>query len=143
MELKKGVIGITPLPPVSKPIIQRTVEMTDPILADAYFATVREVIQSVEDAPMDLRTNLIEPIKRAPAKIKKIRTQNQKRNDKLQSQAFATANKALRKNNGQYRKGVSQRDVAARAQRELRKLKKKVGTKKGQIRKTARRAFKK
>ena len=63
------------------------------------------------------------------AKAKKVRTKNQKKNDKLQSQAFANANRALRKTNGQMRKGVNQRDIAARAQRELRKLKK-TGTKK-------------
>ena len=142
-EIKRSLIPILPLPPKTRPIVSRTAEGLDPIITDAYFRGVREVIQSIEDAPMNFRTGIVEPIAEAPAKIKKTRTKNQKRNDKLQSQAFATANKALRKNNGQYRKGVTQRDVAARAQRELRKLKKKVGTKKGQIRKTARRAFKK
>ena len=142
-EIKRSLIPILPLPPKTRPIVSRAAEGLDPIITDAYFRGVREVIQSIEDAPMNFRSGIVEPIVEAPAKIKKTRTKNQKRNDKLQSQAFATANKALRKNNGQYRKGVTQRDVAARAQRELRKLKKKVGTKKGQIRKTARRAFKK
>lgn len=123
-EVKRSLIPILPLPPKSRPIVSKAAEGLDPILTDAYFRAVRETIQSVEDAPMNLRRNLIEPAKVNIKKAKKIRTKNQKRNDKLQSQAFQNANKALRKTNGQMRKGVNQRDIAARAQRELRKLKK-------------------
>ena len=123
-EVKRSLIPILPLPPKTRPIVARASEGLDPILTDAYFRAVREVVQSVEDAPRDLRQNLIEPVRTNVAKAKKVRTKNQKRNDKLQSQAFANANRALRKTNGQMRKGVSQRDIAARAQRELRKLKK-------------------
>ena len=143
LEIKRSIIPLLPLPPQAKPLIGRTSEGLDPILTDAYFRGVRRLVQDVENAPMNFRQNVVEPIAAAPTKVKKTRTKNQKRNDKLQSQAFANANRALRKTNGQMRKGVSQRDIAARAQRELRKLKKTVGTKKGQIRKTARRAFKK
>lgn len=125
-ELRRGIIPLLPLPPQSKPLISRTSEGLDPIISDAYFRGVRRLVQDVEDAPMNLRRNLIEPTLRKPAQIKKIRTKNQKRNDKLQSQAFANANRALRKTNGQMRKGISQADIARRAQRELRKLKKKV-----------------
>lgn len=161
MELKKAVIPFIPLPRQARPILSRTVEMTDPLLADAYFGTVREVIQSVEDAPSNLRSNLIEPVSviagttrsnfrenvvepvtRKPAQARKPRTPAQRRNDKLQSRAFKAANDALRKNNGGMRKGVDQKMIARRAQKELKKLKKSAGTKKGQIRKTARRAFK-
>jgi len=124
MSLRRSIVPLLPLPPVAKPLIGRTAEGLDPIIADAYFTAVREVIQSVEDAPMNLRTNLIEPARAAPAKIKKARTKAQKRNDNLQSRAFKTANDALRKNNGVMRKGVDQKMIAARAQRELRKLKK-------------------
>ena len=123
-EVKRSLIPILPLPPKTRPIIGRASEGLDPILTDAYFRAVREVVQSVEDAPMNLRTNLIEPARAAPAKIKKARTKAQKRNDNLQSRAFKTANDALRKNNGGMRKGVDQKMIAARAQRELRKLKK-------------------
>jgi hypothetical protein len=143
LEIKRSIIPLLPLPPQSKPLISRTSEGLDPIIADAYFRGVRRLVQDVENAPMNFRQNVVEPIAAAPTKVKKTRTKNQKRNDKLQSEAFTNANRALRKTNGQMRKGVSQRDIAARAQRELRKLKKTVGTKKGQIRKTARRAFKK
>ena len=57
----------------------------------------------------------------------------------MQSQAFKKANSALRKANRQLRKGKTQRDVAIRAQKELKRMKN--GTKKGQVRKPARRAY--
>ena len=141
-ELKQSLIPVLPLPPKTRPIVKRTAEGLDPILTELYFDTVRSGIQALEDAPMNFRDNVVEPARAAPAKIKKTRTKAQKRNDNLQSRAFITANDALRKTNGGMRKGVDQKMIAMRAQKELRKLKKKVGTKKGQIRKTARRAFK-
>ena len=125
-ELRRGIIPLLPLPPQSKTLISRTSEGLDPIIGDSYFRGVRRIIQDVEDAPMNLRRNLIDPARTNVAKAKKVRTKNQKKNDKLQSQAFANANRALRKSNGQMRKGISQADIARRAQRELRKLKKKV-----------------
>ena len=125
-EVKRSLIPILPLPPKTRPIVARASEGLDPILTDAYFRGVRALVQDVEDAPMNLRRNLIEPARTNVAKAKKVRTKNQKKNDKLQSQAFANANRALRKTNGQMRKGISQADIARRAQRELRKLKKNV-----------------
>jgi hypothetical protein len=125
-DLRRGILPLLPIPPQLKPGISRVSEVTDPILTDAYFRGVRRLVQDVEDAPMNLRRNLIEPARANLAKAKKVRTKNQKKNDKLQSQAFANANRALRKTNGQMRKGISQADIARRAQRELRKLKKNV-----------------
>lgn len=115
---------VAPIPPKLRPGLIRGQEVTDDLLLEAYFNTVRGGVQALEDAPMNFRSNVVEPVQALPAKVKKTRTQAQKRNDKLQSQAFAKANKALRKQSGQMRKGVNQRDIAARAQRELRKLKK-------------------
>ncbi len=123
-ELKQSLIPVLPLPPKTRPIVRRTAEGLDPILTELYFDTVRAGIQDIEDAPQNFQRNVVEPVMRKPAQAKKVRTAAQKRNDKLQSQAFANANSALRKQNGQMRKGVNQRDIAARAQRELRKLKK-------------------
>jgi len=125
-ELRRGIIPLLPLPQQLKPLASRTSEGLDPIISDAYFRGVRRLVQDVEDAPMNLRRNLIEPTRKNVAKAKKVRTKNQKRNDKLQSQAFETANRALRKANGEMRKNMTQADIARRAQRELRKLKKKV-----------------
>ena len=123
-ELKQSLIPVLPLPPKTRPIVRRTAEGLDPILTELYFDTVRAGVQDLEDAPRNFRENVVEPVMRKPDQVKKARTTAQKRNDKLQAQAFKNANSALRKQNGQMRKGVNQRDIAARAQRELRKLKK-------------------
>jgi len=123
-ELKQSLIPTLPLPPKTRPLLKRTAEGLDPILTELYFDTVRSGIQAIEDAPQNFQQNVVEPVMRKPAQAKKIRTKAQKKNDKLQSQAFEKANKALRKQNGLMRKGVNQRDIAKRAQRELRKLKK-------------------
>jgi len=122
--LKQSLIPLTPLPPKTRPIVKRTAEGLDPILTELYFDTVRAGIQDLEDAPMNFQSNVVEPVMRKPAQAKRIRSAAQKRNDKLQAQAFKNANSALRKQNGQMRKGVNQRDIARRAQKELRKLKK-------------------
>jgi len=60
-----------------------------------------------------------------------------RRSRKELSKALKMANAKLRNKNGTLRKGKTQADVMKLAQR----LKKKNGTKKGQVRKTARRAF--
>lgn len=101
--------------------------------ADAYFDAIRGVVQLIEDTPGNVRMN--NPIRT----VKKSRSPAQKRIAKMQSQAFKMANSALRKKNGQLKKGKTQRDVAIRAQKELKRMKN--GTRKGQVRKTARRAY--
>lgn len=124
LEVKRAVTLLTPVDPRLRLGITQTQEFTDDAIADAYFGTLRGAVQLAEDTPSNFRRNVVDPIKRKPAQAKKLRTRAQKANDKLQSQAFQKANSALRKTNGQMRKGVNQRDIAARAQRELRKLKK-------------------
>ena len=71
---------------------------------------------------------------------KKKRSRSARASDKLLSKAFKEANSKLRNKNGQLKKGKTQADVARMAQK-LRKKMGKGGTKKGQVRKTARRAF--
>jgi len=71
---------------------------------------------------------------------KKKRSRSARASDKLLSRAFKEANSKLRNKNGSLRKGKTQADVARMAQK-LRKKMGKGGTKKGQVRKTARRAF--
>jgi len=61
-----------------------------------------------------------------------------KKSRKALSAALKEANSKLRKKNGDLKKGKTQGDVMRMAHR----LVKKAGTKKGQVRKTARRAFK-
>jgi len=53
---------------------------------------------------------------------KKPRSRKQKANDKKKSRAWREANAALRNKNGQLKKGRSQKDVAKRANRILKKL---------------------
>ena len=69
----------------------------------------------------------------------KKRSRSARASDKMLSKAFKMANSKLRNKNGSLRKGKTQADVARMAQ----KLRKKMGTTKGQVRKTARRAFEK
>tara|TARA_R110002126_G_scaffold206576_1_gene353729 strand:+ start:729 stop:1310 length:582 start_codon:yes stop_codon:yes gene_type:complete len=90
----------------------------------------------------------------APAKPRKV-TKKMKQQRKIQSTAFKNANAAGRKLNGEFRSGYDQSRIARMAQKECTKerirlglcddpkMKKKKGTKKGQVRKTARRAFEK
>lgn len=59
-----------------------------------------------------------------PAGKKRVRKKARKELDKLQAQAFREANKLLRTKAGKLRKGVTQSDVAKRAQRILKRLRK-------------------
>jgi len=65
-----------------------------------------------------------------PPKTIKPRSSAQKRNDKMQSQAFKLANSKLRTKFGALRKGVTQSDVAKRAQKELKLMKRGTNAKK-------------
>lgn len=59
-----------------------------------------------------------------PKAKKKVRKKARKELDRLQSEAFREANKLLRTKAGKLRKGVTQSDVAKRAQKILKKLRK-------------------
>lgn len=76
------------------------------------------------------------PIAPVTEKPKKKRSKSAKAADKKLSAAFKTANARYRKKDGSLRAGRTQADIAKLAHK-LRKN----GTKKGQVRKTARRAF--
>lgn len=122
--LLSGRLAQTVPAPIPAKLALGAVPKAQEVQSELYFDTLRGIVQTAEDTPSNFRQNVLEPIQRKPAQAKKLRTRAQKANDKLQSQAFKNANSALRKTNGQMRKGVNQRDIAARAQRELRKLKK-------------------
>jgi len=64
-----------------------------------------------EDGP-----ELVIPLKKKP------RSKKQRANDKKKSRAWSEANAALRNNNGQLKKGRTQKDVARRANKILKKL---------------------
>ncbi len=59
-----------------------------------------------------------------PRAKKTVRKKARKELDKLQAQAFREANKLLRTKTGKLRKGVTQSDVAKRAQKILKRLRK-------------------
>ena len=88
----------------------------------------------------------------APAAVKKPRkvTKKMKMQRKIQSEAFKNANAKGRKKDGTFRAGYDQSRIARMAQKECTKERQRLGlcekpkrrsTRKGQVRKTARRAF--
>ena len=105
----------------------------------------KEVVREVQGALLDTTSLVnqslmfVEDTAQMAAKPKK-RSASAKRSDKILSKAFKEANAKLRKKNGELKKGIVQADVARMAQK-LRKKMANGGTKKGQVRKTARRAF--
>ena len=115
-EVKRRLTMVVPLPPKLKPGLIRGQEVIDPFLSEAYFDTLRFGVQSLEDAPDNFRANVAIP-------AKKVRTKAQKRNDNMQSKAFKKANEKLRTKAGKLRKGITQSDVAKRAQKELKLMK--------------------
>jgi len=124
-ELKRSLIVPlskgTPLAPLALPV-RRLAEITDPVITETQYNAARAVVQAVEDAPANFRRN--NPVATI-TKAKRKRSRAQRANDKLQAEAFRQANKALRTAKGVLRKGKTQSDVARRAQRLLRKMKKK------------------
>ena len=82
---------------------------------------------------------------------KKVRTRSDKQlvNDQIQSNALKSINQRARKKDGSFKKGWSQKKVMRLAQKECTKERERLGlckrksTRKGQRRKTARRAYKK
>jgi hypothetical protein len=85
-----------------------------------------------------------------PKKPRKV-TKKMRQQRKIQSTAFRNANAKARKKNGELRAGFDQRRIALMAQRECTKERQRLGlcekpmkrksTRKGQVRKTARRAY--
>jgi len=82
-----------------------------------------------------------------PTKKVRVRSDKQMVNDQIQSIALKSINKRARKKDGSFKKGWSQKRVMRLAQRECTKERERLGlckrksTRKGQRRKTARRAY--
>jgi len=82
-----------------------------------------------------------------PPRKPRVRSPKQKVNDKIQSVALTAVNKMARKKDGSFKKGWSQKKVMRLAQKECTKERERLGlcerksTRKGQKRKTARRAY--
>jgi hypothetical protein len=171
LELKRAVVAspIVPLPKPLKTKLAVGQEIIDQTLIDAYFGTAqnvadvvlpaavaREVINNpnvlmdVDGTISQIPGRMIAPAASAPAKPKKV-TKKMKMQRKIQSKAFRNANAKARKKNGELRAGFDQRRIAQMAQRECTKERQRLGlcdkpmrkksTRKGQVRKTARRAY--
>jgi len=166
-QIKRAVIT-SPLVPLPKPLKARLAlgaEASDRIITDTYFDAVggladvvlpanvaREVINNpnvLMDANGAISQIPARPVSKKPQKVtKKMRQQR-----KIQSTAFRNANAKARKKNGELRAGFDQRRIALMAQRECTKERQRLGlcekpmkrksTRKGQVRKTARRAYEK
>ena len=129
-QVKLSLIGLLPLPPVAKAPVRRGVEGLDPILTELYFDALRGGVDIARmPETQETARAAFESAFRPPKTIKP-RSKAQKKNDKMQSQAFKKANSKLRTKNGALRKGVTQSDVAKRAQKELKLMKRGTNAKK-------------
>ena len=164
-QLKRGVFTSpqVPLPAPLRSRIALGAEATDRAITDAYFDTVQSVADVVLPANvareiinnpnvlMDANGSISQiparPVQKKPQKVtKKMRQQR-----KIQSKAFRNANAKARKKDGTLRAGFDQSRIAKMAQRECTKERQRLGlcdkpmrkksTRKGQVRKTARRAY--
>lgn len=163
---------IVPLPRPLKSKILAVDEIIQPRIQDAYFDAVRTAADIVlpADQAMEIINNpnvlldsngslsqissrpMMTNAVSAPAKPRKV-TKKMRQQRKIQSKAFRNANAKARKKNGELRAGFDQRRIAQMAQRECTKERQRLGlcekpmkrksTRKGQVRKTARRAFEK
>lgn len=163
---------IVPLPKPLKSKLGVVQEVTDQALIDAYFGTVQNVADVVLPAAVarEVINNpnvlmdangaisqiparaMMNPSASAPAKPRKV-TKKMRQQRAIQSKAFRNANAKARKKNGELRAGFDQRRIALMAQRECTKERQRLGlcekpmkrksTRKGQVRKTARRAYEK
>jgi hypothetical protein len=169
--LKRAVVA-SPIVPLPKPIKSKLgvlQEVTDQRLTDAYFDTVQSIADVVLPA-VAAREIINDPMitmdanggisrrdssgktRSAAPKPRKV-TKKMKMQRKIQSKAFRNANAKARKKDGTLRAGFDQRRIARMAQRECTKERQRLGlcdkpmkrksTRKGQVRKTARRAYEK
>lgn len=163
---------IVPLPKPLKSKLGVVQEVTDQALIDAYFGTVQNVAdvvlpaavarQVINDPGILMDSNgtisqipgrpMMVAANSQPAKPRKV-TKKMRQQRKIQSTAFRNANAKARKKDGTLRAGFDQRRIALMAQRECTKERQRLGlcdkpmkrksTRKGQVRKTARRAYEK
>ena len=161
-EIKAKGIGLLPIPPLIKGAARAIVPTLDDVVTETYFDTVRSIADVVLPANvamevinnpnvlMDSNGSISQITARpAPKKPRKV-TKKMKLQRKIQSEAFKNANAKARKIDGSFRSGYDQRRVALMAQKECTKERQRLGlcekpkrrsTRKGQVRKTARRAF--
>ena len=166
-EIKAKGIGLLPLPPLVKGGLRAVSPGFDAAISELYFDGVRAVADVV--LPANVAQEIINnpnvlmdssgaisqiparPVLATVSKPRKV-TKKMRMQRKIQSTAFKNANAKGRKVNGEFKKGFDQAKIARIAQKECTKERqrlglcekpKKKGTRKGQVRKTARRAFEK
>ena len=166
-ELKRRVVAspVVPLPKPLKTKLGIAQEVIDQRLIDSYFgvaqdvadvvlpaAVAREVINN-PNVTMTESGMIVNGLANSqPKKPRKV-TKKMRQQRKIQSKAFRNANAKARKKDGTLRAGFDQRRIAMMAQRECTKERQRLGlcdkpmkrksTRKGGVRKTARRAFEK
>ena len=77
LSLKRSLIPLLPLPPAAKPLVRRTAEGLDPIIAELYFDALRGGVDLARD-PRVQETSL-----KAIQSATRPRSRAQKRNDKM------------------------------------------------------------
>jgi len=168
-EIKLKAIPLLPVPPLVKGAARAIVPGFDQVVTDAYFDGVRAIAdvvlpaasaQEIINNPNVLMDSngaisqitprpsmaMVSPVAKKPRKV----TKKMKQQRKIQSTAFRNANAKGRKKDGSFRSGYDQSRIARMAQKECTKERQRLGlcekpkrrsTRKGQVRKTARRAF--
>ena len=155
---KKAVKDVKALiPPILGPVGRAAPEVAN-LAAIATETLINEVaerafrdLHSVQ-VPLVPQQRMIESVdltEAIPVQTPRVRTDKQIVNDQIQSIALKAVNKRARKKDGTFKKGWSQKKVMRLAQRECTKERERLGlckrksTRKGQRRKTARRAYEK
>ena len=166
-ELKRRVVAspVVPLPAPLKSKLGVAQEIVDQQIIDAYFnvagnvadvvlpaAVAREVINNPNVTMTESGMIVNGSANSQPKKPRKV-TKKMRQQRKIQSNAFRNANAKARKKDGTLRVGFDQSRIAQMAQRECTKERQRLGlcekpmkrksTRKGQVRKTARRAYEK
>ena len=160
-EIKQKGVALLPLPPKVKTAVRTILPESDRILTDAYFGVARDIAdvvlpanvaaEVINNPSIALQNGVIIDLG-APVLMTKPRkvTVKMKKQRKIQSIAFRNANAKGRKKDGTFRAGYDQSRIARMAQKECTKERQRLGlcekpkrrsTRKGQVRKTARRAF--
>jgi len=161
-QIKRSGIPLLPVPPLVKSALRAGTQRLDDVITDTYFDVVRGAADIVlpADSAREIINNpnvlmdasgAISQITPRPtaAKPRKV-TAKMKKQRKIQSIAFRNANAKGRKKDGTFRSGYDQSRIARMAQKECTKERQRLGlcekpkrrsTRKGQVRKTSRRAF--
>jgi hypothetical protein len=137
---------------LNEAVLIAALEQTQPTVGSVAGDVVRDESRIVNQDAVDLARDLVQidwETGGARPKPKRKRSEKQLMNDSIQADALKSINKRARKKDGTFKKGWDQRRVMLLAQKECTKERERLGlcerksTRKGQRRKTARRAYEK